>query len=301
MDSQRTLSFDEVDKIALISDIHANYPALEAVLNDIARKGIKTIWLLGDSLGRGPYPVEIFHWMQVTFFKEKNLIIRGNHDDWIVEEGGKPAGNNANPMFVASDTREFHELIQESNFVEWMNKVPVAYSVVINSRFGFFITHEHFANSRNEVCYPWNSVEIEENFAWLERQDQKWCNVMLLGHSHIPMLCSEYNGHVESRKVIPFETYSLSDARSWIINPGSVGYPIDDDPRASYGILDLRLGTYQLIKKGYPIQETANKIIEKQYPRSIIQQLMTAPLPGSVPYDWLDHFEKAREIKESNE
>jgi predicted phosphodiesterase len=300
MSPQNSVSFENLEKVALLSDIHANYPALQAVLEDITFRGINVIWLLGDALGRGPYPVEVFHWMQETFFKEKNLIVIGNHDEWIDKEGGRPVGGDANPMFVASDMLEYHELSQIPDFFDWMEKIPVECWAAVDSSYQFFLRHEYFLNSPKEVCYPWTRNVIEENMNWLVHQKSQQVNVMLLGHSHIPMLCLQTGETIESRKVIPFRIYFLNESKNWIINPGSIGYPIDRDTRASYGVFDLKSGTYQLIKVTYPLDEVNNKIVEKKYPQSIIPQLLSAPLPSSVPYDWLDHFDAAREVKESH-
>ena len=64
-------------KIAIISDIHSNLPALEAVLKDISDKGIKMIFCLGDIIGYGPFPKECFDLVKSTC----QIIIKGNHED----------------------------------------------------------------------------------------------------------------------------------------------------------------------------------------------------------------------------
>jgi predicted phosphodiesterase len=238
----------------VISDIHANLPAFNAVLEDAEGKYDK-VWCLGDVVGYGPYPNECIELLK----RLDPLCIAGNHD-WAVL--GKLDVDDFNPdaRHVSLWTR--NELTESNQ--QFIQKLPVA-----------LIQEERFTLVHGSPRHPiWEYIlypaVAQVNF---DHFSTRYC---LVGHTHSPVIFyapERSNGicqvHVPSNNNGPV---SLGERRL-ILNPGSVGQPRDGDPRASYGILDVENLTFEYRRIPYPIADVQERMQELGFPSRLINRL----------------------------
>lgn len=194
--------------IAFISDIHANLPALRAVLAAIAGQGITQIYCLGDVVGYGGSPVEC-----VDLLRENGIpCLKGNHDA-MVAHGNQVAGR----MKLMWDWTE-----QQLSFDQrsWLAELPLTFELPefqavhamlpMPEEWGYVLTASHaalhFAYQTNPLCF--------------------------IGHTHSPAFWIE--GEDREHEITSIERVSLD--RKQLINVGSVGQPRDGDGRACYAI-----------------------------------------------------------------
>jgi predicted phosphodiesterase len=239
--------------ILLISDIHANFTALDAVIKDAGN--FDQIWCLGDVVGYGPEPNEC-----INRLLEFDLIcLAGNHDLAVV-------GKTALWEFTKS-AREVlfwtRHWLTTSNF-DWLNSLTAIPLAV-----GHGITLVH-ASPRDSVWEYIVTREIaRDNLAFIETP------ICLNGHSHIPVV---FRKPWDGLKIleeplpvnipIPLRTYDQI-----FINPGSVGQPRDEDPRASYALIDLEAMTLTHRRVQYDFTTTQKLMKQAKFPDRLIRRL----------------------------
>ncbi len=235
---------------ALISDIHGNLEALEAVLAEIAAQGISEVFCLGDIVGYGPNPRECVDRVMETC----QVTILGNHDQAALFD---PEGFNAGAERAIFWTRSMLESdTQERNEHRWefLGELPR-----MRREQDFLFVHGSARNPLNEYVFPediYNQRKMERIFALVDR----YC---FQGHTHIPGVFREDLSFVSPDEVDG--KYDLGDQKV-LINVGSVGQPRDGDNRASYVVLneksvEFRRVPYDFektIAKIYPIAELDN-------------------------------------------
>ncbi|MFQ6059041.1 MAG: metallophosphoesterase family protein [Anaerolineae bacterium] len=260
-------------RYALISDIHANLAALEAVLTHLDVSTVDEIWCLGDVVGYGPDPNECVERLREL----PHRCIAGNHD-WAVL--GK------------LDLEDFNADAQRACLwtQEQLTPASLAYLQGLEERIvegDFTLVHGSPRHPIWEyVIYP--SI-AQTNFAHF---DTSYCFV---GHSHVPVIFRDLGSEVATARILtatarvgfepaasagevdvrPFEVgvpLSLGERRL-IINPGSVGQPRDGDPRASYVILDVEASTIEYRRVPYPVEETQRKMARAGLPPRLIVRL----------------------------
>lgn len=230
-------------KRALVSDIHGNLEALEAVLEDIRQQGITVIYCLGDIIGYGPNPREC-----IDYVMKVDACILGNHDQGALFD---PEGFNSGAERAIFWTREQLEAPsnnpeQDAKRWDFLGELPR--SIREN---GALFVHGSARNPLNEYVFPedvYNPKKMEKIFALMER-------LCFQGHTHVPGVFTE-DLKFYSPEDINY-TYELSDSKT-MFNVGSVGQPRDGDPRACYLILEDGAVTYRRVE--YPFEETARKI-----------------------------------------
>jgi predicted phosphodiesterase len=237
-------------RYALISDIHANLAALEAVLAHLDVKAVDEIWCLGDVVGYGPAPNECIERIQEL----PHRCLAGNHD-WAVLGKLDLEDFNADAQRACLWTRE--QLTPTSRM----------YLESLEER----ITEGDFTLAHGSPRHPiWEYVIhpsiARANFAHF---DTPYCFV---GHSHVPAIFRDRGSDVDIRPIELDVPMSLGQQRL-IINPGSVGQPRDGDPRASYAILDAEAGEIEYRRVPYPIEETQGKMAQVGLPPRLIIRL----------------------------
>ncbi|MCH8342771.1 MAG: metallophosphoesterase family protein [Planctomycetes bacterium] len=210
---------------AVISDIHANLEALQAVLDHIDTQNIDRIICLGDILGYGPSPVEC-----VDLVAERcEWSLMGNHDFGVVYE---PTNFNLAAEQAAYWSREQFEAQPGSDKSakrwEFLSRLRVRVSFD-----SFLCVHGTPRRPINEYLFPEDAlnspVKMQQIFELIDR----YC---LVGHTHVPGVFTD-----EPDFYPPDDLdgeYKLREDEKAIINPGSVGQPRDLDPRASYAVID---------------------------------------------------------------
>ncbi len=210
---------------AVISDIHANLEALQAVLDHIDTQNIDRIICLGDILGYGPSPVEC-----VDLVAERcEWSLMGNHDFGVVYE---PTNFNLAAEQAAYWSREQFEAQPGSDESakrwEFLSRLRVRVSFD-----SFLCVHGTPRRPINEYLFPEDAlnspVKMQQIFELIDR----YC---LVGHTHVPGVFTDEPDFYPPEDLDG--EYKLREDEKAIINPGSVGQPRDLDPRASYAVID---------------------------------------------------------------
>lgn len=234
----------------VLSDIHANLVALEAVL--AAAGTWDRVWFLGDLVGYGPNPNECVERLRAL----EPLALSGNHD-WAVLNKLDTEEFNDDARRAVDWTRR--ELTDEN--MDYLRGLPPLHVVP-----PFTMAH---ASPRHPVWeYILDLQTALDNFDHFETP------ICLVGHSHIPALFLLDDTAVELNFYLlgDAETVDLSQGRI-ILNPGSVGQPRDGDPRASFAILDDEAQTWTLHRVEYDIAETQRRMRAHKMPSRLIERL----------------------------
>jgi predicted phosphodiesterase len=238
-------------KAAIISDIHSNLEALQAVIKDIKKRRIKRIFCLGDLVGYGANPDECIE----LCMRETKIIVAGNHD-WAAI--GKTDISVFNPV-AAEAIRWTQKNISKKNFNR-LNKLELIETVD-----SILLVHAS-PQKPEQWDYLFTLDEFKRQFEFFKTQ------VCFVGHSHIPsVVFQEANGYTDFLRDNPFP---LIDNRKYIINIGSVGQPRDLDPRASYAIYDGNNKSIDIIRLDYNIPLAQQKIIDAGLPEVLADRLL---------------------------
>lgn len=232
-------------KRALISDVHSNLEALQAVLADISNQGCDEICCLGDIVGYGPNPSQC-----IDLVMQCHVCLLGNHDQGALYD---PEGFNSGAERAIFWTRrqlENGDGNSESRLRRWnfLNGLPRTH--LHGER---LLVHGSARNPLNEYVFPedvYNRRKIERIFAVAPRY-------VFQGHTHVPGVFTE-----SFRFISPDEVnyeYRLTGEKL-MINVGSVGQPRDGDRRACYVIVDEEMIRFRRVE--YPFEETIRKIYE---------------------------------------
>lgn len=229
---------------ALISDIHSNLEALNAVLADIQQFHPDKIFCLGDVVGYGPNPCEC-----IDLAMECDICILGNHDQGALFD---PEGFNAGAERAIFWTRAQLEQATDPKFeLRWqfLGERPRTHREGTD----FLFVHGSARNPLNEYVFPediYNPRKMERIFQIVDKY-------VFQGHTHVPGVFSE-NLTFHSPSDLNYE-YTL-DGNKTMINVGSVGQPRDGDPRACYVLLDTDASTIKYRRLDYDVDTTVQKI-----------------------------------------
>ncbi len=236
----------------IVSDIHSNLVALETVL--LLAEPYDTLWNLGDTIGYGPRPNECV----ATVRPLASVMIAGNHDLACI---GKLDLSDFNPEARTANIWNGKQLDRE-HFAA-LTALPATQEV--DER--FLTVH---GSPREPVWeYLLTRNQAQENFALFTHQ------VCLIGHSHVPLMFRLHaNGRCEG-PILPDSgtMIELHPEIRYIINPGSVGQPRNQDPRAAYAVLDTEANTILFKRVEYDIEQTQRQMREARLPESLVVRL----------------------------
>lgn len=230
---------------AIISDIHSNLEALQAVLADIKNQGVEEIYCLGDVIGYGPNPREC-----VDLVMSCKVVLLGNHDQGALfdPEGFNPSAERA--IFWTRSQLETADpgsrQLKEARW-EFLAERPRQ----VREDGGWLFVHGSARNPLNEYVFPediYNQRKMERIFALVDR----YC---FQGHTHVPGVFTE-NLQFHSPEDIEY-TWKL-DGRKTLCNVGAVGQPRDGDWRACYIMLTDDTIKYRRVE--YDVEATIKKI-----------------------------------------
>ena len=230
---------------ALISDIHGNFDALAAVLDDIQQRGLTEIYCLGDVVGYGPNPREC-----IDRCLELPVAILGNHDQAAIFD---PEGFNPVALRAIYWTREKLEArcgsaADNSRRWDFLGEMPR-----FRAEGDFLFVHGSPRDPTNEYVFP-EDVYNQRKMDSLFERFEKYC---FQGHTHIPGAFSQ-SRNFTSPDECNYQ-YKLSDEKV-MINVGSVGQPRDGDPRACYVELTHEMVTFHRVE--YNVESTIAKIYD---------------------------------------
>jgi diadenosine tetraphosphatase ApaH/serine/threonine PP2A family protein phosphatase len=235
----------------VLSDVHANLPAFQAVLADIREVGVDEIWNLGDLVGYGAQPDEC-----VALAKETcDLVLIGNHDLVVI---GKLSINDfsANAAAAATWTRE-NIGNDARNYLKKLKPKDESKPVAL-----------YHASPRDPVWEYVLSVGAAD--ACMDTMPGR---VGAVGHSHVALwFFRSDGGRVAGEQAAAGFEVDLARGE-WLLNPGGVGQPRDGDSRAAWLLLDLERQTANWKRVEYAIDEAAKAIEDAGLPRALADRL----------------------------
>ena len=254
-------------RIAIISDVHANLTALEAVLRHAEAQGpIDGPWCLGDTVGYGPQPSQCISRLQ----EAGATLVAGNHDRagtgaMSTEEFNPDAAKAAlwTRTQLSPDDAAYLDALPEVTFLS-----PGQDAGIEASEAEFTLVHGTLRWPIWEYLYSYEAA-----IAHLERQQTPFS---LVGHTHVPMLVPEGEEFPQGCEMFRLEDgamVQLGRQRKVVINPGSVGQPRDGDPRAAYAVFDSESDTVTLHRVEYDIAATQKLMEASGLPRWLIERL----------------------------
>lgn len=237
-------------KYAILSDVHSNLEAFQAVIKDLSNENIDQAFFLGDIAGYAADPNRCIETLQeLTPF-----VVAGNHD-WATV--GLTDSSYFNPVAKAAIDWTIRNIT--ASHQEFLKKLPL-------------IQNHHNLTLVHATPYQpavWNYIfsldEASHSFHYYDHQ------ICFIGHSHTPVA---FEQNEEGRTCVFYDTtFSLRDSRRYIINVGSVGQPRDGDPRAAYGIYNPDDSRFILKRIPYNIERAQKKIIEAGLPHFLALRL----------------------------
>jgi len=243
-------------RIAAITDIHANLPALEAVLAATEAAGVDEVWCLGDVVGYGVEPDAC-----ASLVRERcEICLVGNHDLAVL--GSLDIASFSEAAAVAV---EWTRANVSDNTLEFLRELDPQ-----GERGGIGLFH---ASPRDPV---WEYVlSGEQADAGMDASAQR---IGLIGHSHVALFFSRSatgaEGEARGAQASDGALLDLGQG-DWLINPGSVGQPRDGDPRAAWLELDSKAETACFHRVPYDIERAAALIAEAGLPSRLADRLHT--------------------------
>jgi predicted phosphodiesterase len=204
-------------RYAIVSDIHANKTAWQAVVADIADLRVDKIICLGDVVGYGPDPVAVME----SVYRHVQVTVAGNHDAAVC---GKLDMEAAGFSERAKAAVRLHRKMLSPTAMVWLGKLPYLYEAD-----GFACAHGDFSRPErfNYIIEPATAMP-----SWAARKEQ----LLFVGHTHLPgvyVIGASGKPHL----VEPCD-FEMEAGKRYIVNPGSVGYPRVGQGRTSYCVYD---------------------------------------------------------------
>ncbi len=228
-------------RLAIISDIHGNLHALEAVLARLADFDFDQLVCLGDIVGYGPYPERCLD----LVVRHCDVIVRGNHDDAVIDPETAETFNGAAREAIHWTRQTISPL-----HLAALNRLPRS------AHIGDMVYCVHDSPMPGPTDYIHDKQIAAFAFRGVETP------VCLVGHTHVPMVFEAPTANAEDAltalEIVAYlpntpQPIALDLERRYICNPGSVGQPRDCDPRASFAILDLSNPSFTVYRQPYDI------------------------------------------------
>lgn len=228
-------------RVAVLSDIHGNIRAFEAVLERLETLQVDEVYCLGDIVGYGPDPDECIDLVRARCA----LTVMGNHDaalcGRISLDHFDPAGRKA--------LQKSAGLVRKSN-LEFLSQLPL-----VVSAHGMTLAHAS-PHEPGSWAYIHSPIAAREAFGAFSTP------LCFIGHTHVPIVIDENLRESNFRR----------DTRL-LVNAGSVGQPRDGHPEAAAGILDTDHCTWELLRVGYDVGKTVEAIHRAHFPPVLAERL----------------------------
>lgn len=241
-------------RFLILSDIHANLEALNAVLRDAASRRYQAILCLGDIVGYGPNPNEVTAWARAN----ADVVIRGNHDKSC---SGATSYESFNPAAQCSSRWTQGQLLEEhAQWLLHLDRGPVLVE-------DFELVH---GSPDDEDRYMFHEHDAEIGFINSEAQ------LTFFGHTHVQGgFIGEQAGRyldISRLNALPNEI-AILPYRSYLLNPGAVGQPRDGDARAAYCLYDSTTRAVEFFRVAYDIRTVQDKILACGLPQELAFRL----------------------------
>jgi predicted phosphodiesterase len=238
----------------VLSDIHANLEALEAVLEAAPRDTWDRVLVLGDLVGYGADPNEVIARVRAL---DPIAVIRGNHDKAACGVDDASAFNN-----LARQAAEWTYETLTDEHRTWLRELPAGPAVIDDV---LEICH---GAPFDEDAYIFDGRDAARAFETSTRQ------LCLFGHTHLPVIFlhsdTRFEGTVPEGEAF---TLPLEPDVRYLVNPGSVGQPRDGDPRAAFAVFEEQTRSLLLRRVEYPVAVAQQKITAAGLPPSLANRL----------------------------
>jgi predicted phosphodiesterase len=236
--------------IAILSDIHGNRPALEAVCAEMETLGVKRMLVLGDVIGYGPFPNDC-----LRMIAKAEVCLQGNHEAGVIGALGEQWFNDAAWGAIEWTRRKLNHADREQ-IAKWRTRgqhegVQLAHaSLDPDAMFDYLLTPRalkaHFAAQSAPLCF--------------------------VGHTHVPEIWTE--GRDEPMSWPKSGAFTLEAGRKTVINVGSVGLPRGADKRATWATYDAGKGEVILRRTPYDVQEVIRTIRHLRHEPALESKLL---------------------------
>jgi len=237
----------------LISDIHGNLQALDAVLDDAASVGYDAVLCLGDLVGYGADPAAV---IEKVMALQPVAIVRGNHDK--VCAGIEPPTLFNDAARLSAEWTYSTLSAEERQVLADLPKGPTVVDDALEICHGSPFDEDHYVFSNQDADRSIHAAATRLCF---------------FGHTHLPAVFSSSDDPVIHHRGAPDGELQLPESGPALINVGSVGQPRDGDPRAAYGVVDLKRGTISLRRVPYDIQAAQRRIRDAGLPAWLATRL----------------------------
>lgn len=254
-------------RVALLSDIHANRHALDAVAKDAQDQRVDAYWSLGDVVGYGAHPREALEWVE----KHATRLVKGNHDQAVAT--GDLAWFNESAAAAARFHAQLLDPDERGRIYAW----DLQSNVDVNGQ-TVLLVHASPDDPLREYVLPADAGRVLPRWEGQAR-------LILLGHTHVPFAAAlvPSGAGAAAASANAWTTEGFAEQTTLptrggsppllLVNPGSVGQPRDGDPRASYAILDFATRVVQLRRVTYDIEEAAQAIQRAGLPTTLALRL----------------------------
>ena len=242
---------EESRRVALVSDVHGNLPAFEAVLEDIRGTDAEEIWCLGDLVGYGAQPDEC-----VSLAKEAcDLCLVGNHD--LVVLGQLDISDFSSGAAAAAEWTKENIAKESLDYLETLAPLDTTGPIGL-----------YHASPRDPIWeYVLSTWQAGDCMRAMEPR------VGAIGHSHVALYFHANPGPDVAGAQAPGGTHLDISKGRWLLNPGGVGQPRDGDARAAWLLLDTGAWTASWRRVEYPIDEAAGAIEAAGLPSMLAERL----------------------------
>jgi len=236
-------------KYGILGDIHANLEALEAVLEEMDKQGVKKHVSVGDLVGYGANPVEC---VDLVRNKLKAVVVAGNHDFAAVDKLNIDFFNayaRESALWTRKTLPEDHkQYIRALKLVEYCDNFTVVHSTLYSPELFEYIQTSYDAHLSFE---------------------QQSTPLSFMGHSHVPV-------NFFKRKNVSFNMdneVKLDENTKVMVNVGSIGQPRDENPDAVCVVYDSDDSTIRITRTRYDVEKAARKIIQSGLPEILAERL----------------------------
>ena len=239
-------------KTAILSDIHANFQALQRVLEDAARVPVDQYVICGDLVGYGAQPNECCEAIRAL----DGLVVRGNHDEAAVDPAKEEWFNSAAQACI----RWTREVLAETH-LQYLRELPCVRQLP-----GAHICH---GSLPDPDLYTTGPMEAMLSFAVMEE------DICFLGHTH----CAEWYTYRNDNRPPSHSPrpeggrLALAEGRKYVVNPGGVGQPRDGNSQTSYAIWDDEARSVEIRRLSYDVATAQRLIYDAGLPPSMAERL----------------------------
>ncbi len=232
--------------ITIVSDIHANLPALKTAVNNLGT--CDKIASLGDIIGYGPNPVECIDWVK----KNTDISIKGNHDSALCND---------------SDLNKFNEYAREAIYISKKIIPELQYDYICKLPLTDKIDDILFVHASPYAPESWGYIMSKAQMYYILKEQKH--KVTFIGHSHVPFIAELKD---DDMRMLGGKM-EMKPGAKYLVNVGSVGQPRDGDNRLSYAVFDTDKASIEIKRIKYDFKETQRMMRELGLPEFLIERL----------------------------